>query len=377
MSEVIRIVKMPFLIEDPIEFLRKHGVVGAENLWEALDLLRATDRALEILRVSLEQGVYPEPGDRVTLPREVTAFHAVALTLAWSGSKIAARRFAVAVSKYAGGIMRKMSDEGLVVTARLLGVDMRIEDKGVRIPYMKTIRGVAYRVLRISLGLRDYIRLSARLRGDPKWKLTNQPLWEGRVYLPERSMAPRLLEEKVTERVLEIINKYSEAVKPGTVLPEPLSTLAASLQELLSKTSPRREGRGEGFEARGPIIYDAFPPCMQKILQEAREGGNLSHHERFAIATFLIQLGADEDEVIDVFRQLPDFNEKKTRYQVEHLMGKRGSGKKYMTYSCETMKTLGLCVGECKTKTPLEAYWKNLRSLRRGRNRETRGSGGD
>ncbi|MDW8011110.1 MAG: hypothetical protein RMH84_05920, partial [Sulfolobales archaeon] len=52
------------------------------------------------------------------------------------------------------------------------------------------------------------------------------------------------------------------------------------------------------------------------------------------------------------------------RYQVEHLAGLRGSGKRYRTYSCEKMKSLGLCVAECSTRTPLQYYRRAVRELK-------------
>ncbi len=360
-SEVIRIIRMPFFIEKPMEFLRKHGVL-VDSFTAAIEVLNVKDRVKEILESCILRSMYPEPAPTVSVEQEVIAFHTAALLLAWLGSRALSRRFAVAVGKYSGEYMRKLSDRGLQLASKLLDVDLDFNYK-VRIPYTLTSRGLVYRELKASMSIRDYIRLSKRLKGDPKWKLTNQVLSGGRVFFLERSMIPRLLEEAVVDKVLGVIERYSEALKPGAQLPGELSELGDYVKSLASKTSAGGVGFKQATPVEGVVVYEAFPPCMKRIFEEAREGSNLSHHERFAIATFLVNIGAEEDEIVDLFRNLPDFNEKITRYQVEHLMGKRGSGKRYLTYSCETMKTLGLCIGECKVKNPLEAYRRNLRRL--------------
>jgi DNA primase large subunit len=55
----------------------------------------------------------------------------------------------------------------------------------------------------------------------------------------------------------------------------------------------------------------------------------------------------------------PDFNEKIARYQVEHIAGLRGSRTRYKPPSCQTMRSLGLCVEDGRLcpkwiKNPLE-----------------------
>ena len=78
-----------------------------------------------------------------------------------------------------------------------------------------------------------------------------------------------------------------------------------------------------------------------------------------------------------MFRNMPDFNEKITRYQVEHLAGLRGSGKRYRTYSCEKMKSLGLCKADCGTRSPIQAYYRILsRMVKEGKLRLDSISGG-
>ena len=66
--------------------------------------------------------------------------------------------------------------------------------------------------------------------------------------------------------------------------------------------------------------------------------------ENFAIASYMVNAGYGIDEVVDVFKDRSDFDEKIARYQVEHIAGLRGSRVKYKPPSCSRMKTYGLCI---------------------------------
>jgi len=112
------------------------------------------------------------------------------------------------------------------------------------------------------------------------------------------------------------------------------------------------ERRGLGKGQKGKVVTtatkflksDQYPPCIAKLLEDLKNGKNLPHHARFALATFLLNIGKSIDEVVDLFRNAPDFNERIARYQVEHLAGLRGSRIKYSPYKCSNMRSLGLCV---------------------------------
>lgn len=92
----------------------------------------------------------------------------------------------------------------------------------------------------------------------------------------------------------------------------------------------------------------------------------MPHFVRFAPATFLIHAGWSVDQIVDLFRNAPDFDEKTTRYQVEHIAGRRGGGKRYDPPSCRRMRQEGLCVADCGVGHPLEL----LRRPRQGGNSE-------
>ena len=81
----------------------------------------------------------------------------------------------------------------------------------------------------------------------------------------------------------------------------------------------------------------SYPPCMRRLVDMALEGENLSHHERFALATFLLRV-EDYETVMKIFSYLPDFDPSITSYQLDHIKS-RG----YVIPSCHTLGEWGVC----------------------------------
>ena len=88
---------------------------------------------------------------------------------------------------------------------------------------------------------------------------------------------------------------------------------------------------------------------MKDLIAKLRKGENLTHQARFALTSFLLNAGWSKEQILDLFRSSPDFNEKIASYQISHIE-KRG----YKVPSCETLKNWGLCPGDCSRKYPLE-----------------------
>jgi DNA primase large subunit len=94
---------------------------------------------------------------------------------------------------------------------------------------------------------------------------------------------------------------------------------------------------------------------------------------RFALTAFLLNIGMKTEDVINRYTTVSDFNEQLTRYQVEHIAGKRGGGVKYTPPNCETLQTHGLCIRKdelCKkVKHPLTYYFRKCRQKEAKRER--------
>jgi DNA primase large subunit len=65
--------------------------------------------------------------------------------------------------------------------------------------------------------------------------------------------------------------------------------------------------------------------------------------ERFALTSFLVNVGMDIDEMVELYTSVTDFDESLTRYQIEHIAGMRGGQRKYSPPTCSTLNTHGIC----------------------------------
>ncbi|MGB7954658.1 MAG: hypothetical protein WCF23_11820, partial [Candidatus Nitrosopolaris sp.] len=86
-----------------------------------------------------------------------------------------------------------------------------------------------------------------------------------------------------------------------------------------------------------------YPPCVKHALEVMNKGENLPHSARLMLATYMLAIGKSIDEIIMLFHNAPDYNEKVTKYQIEHLAGLRGSGTKYSVPSCQKLLNQNLC----------------------------------
>jgi DNA primase large subunit len=207
------------------------------------------------------------------------------------------------------------------------------------------------------LGFADYIRNAAVMQ-DKRWKLTNKLLSKGEVFLTQVE-ACRLLEEEVRRYIEQKLEVEVKSLPPNIM--DHINKLKQLFYDKRGKTSWE--------EIPSEIIIVAYPPCVKSLHETISSGRHLSHIGRFALTTFLINVGMDPENVVDLFRSLADFNERMTRYQVEHLAGLRGSRIKYIPPRCDTLRTHGVCPGMdeiCRRRIrhPLAYYRRKLRDIK-------------
>jgi DNA primase large subunit len=196
-----------------------------------------------------------------------------------------------------------------------------------------------------------YLQLIRELSG-PEWRLVNRMVHRGYVYLTEAEVV-RLFRQLVYQRL-----SSTESVPKVTI-----KQLPARLQEA-AEDIVRELVKLRSSYAYETVVEHAedWPPCMEAIRARVAEA---SHKELFSFAAFLINRGYSTEQILVILSERPDFNEKIARYQVEHIAGLRGSRTKYRPPSCQTMKSLGLCVEDGRLcpkwiKNPLE-YRKELK----------------
>jgi DNA primase large subunit len=193
--------------------------------------------------------------------------------------------------------------------------------------------------------LAEYLRLIRELRG-PEWRLVNRVVHRGYVYLTEAEVV-RLFRQLVYQRLSSTENVPKIAIKQ---LPARLQEAAEDIMRELVKL--------RSSYAYETVVEHAedWPPCMEAIKARIAEA---SHKELFTVAAFLVNRGYSTEQILMMLAERPDFNEKIARYQVEHIAGLRGSRTKYRPPSCQTMRSLGLCVEDGRfcpkwIKNPLE-----------------------
>ncbi len=314
-------------------------------------------RALELLETITSQNTIYET--RNTGEEEVLSYYTLLLIAKLFKDNKLLNRIALAYSKKAYQYLKQEPLNTLVEIASIMGIDAEIPRNYPLIPISIRKNRLVYKPRPIKVYFRDYLKYVAkRLARDPKYSLVNQILDKGYVYL-DKEMFTRILEEAIYKHILNT----AEKINPGQ---EQYEWLIEKAKKIFEKTDwLNKRIMSEEFEKsiEGVIDFTAFPPCMKLLLEKLKAGENLSHQERFTIAAFLARIGMDTEAILEYFKNAPDFNEKIARYQIEHIAGLRGSRKKYLPYSCETMRALNLCPVEnpCKGgKNPLAVYKYNL-----------------
>lgn len=371
--------KYPFLvnIRKYVEKRWAHGL----TLIDVLSMLGSTvmQRAKQRVLDAIESDMISDPPISMSVDDELLAYHVSLVIVSAIGDKWLMQSYAVKEAKRVYNNLVREDDRVVEAIGRYLGLNIKYEpDKAARIPYAYSKGTIIYVYLPYRIHFYDYLKHTKRLIGDLSWKLTNQFLKKGYIYLERRRVA-RIIEEVLAEHILSHLVPLDEApdIIKGLVneLTKRLEEKRGKIVREIIESGGFTHEKGIGLhelteELSGIIDVELFPPCMKVIYEKALRGEHLSHHERFAIATFLLNIGMDVDSVINVFRNMPDFNERIARYQVEHLAGLRGSRKRYLPYGCSTMRTIGICVEDCNVKNPLVYYWRQIRRKYREKKRQ-------
>jgi len=162
-------------------------------------------------------------------------------------------------------------------------------------------------------------------------------------------------------------SKLEEDLSQKYDVPEIYETYAKELKQEVNRDKAFSTDKKDF----GAVELDKFPPCIKELLQQSQSGEPMAHQPRFVLATFLININMPTDQIIELFRSTPNFNEKKTRYYIEYSSGKRGSGIQYTPPACAKMVFYGLCLEKdalCqRIKHPL-SYYSIKKGVRRQKN---------
>lgn len=187
------------------------------------------------------------------------------------------------------------------------------------------------------------IHFSSYLKNTPgslDYRLINRNISKGQVLINKHERL-RLLQEAIKEKIqiIPFIKDPSKSLKDA----------AQSLLSELPKITPTKLSFKKGDN----------PPCIESLLISLKKHQNLTHQARWYVAVYLINKKMSNENIIDLFSNFPDYNEKICRYQVEHAKKQR-----YMVPSCATVRGYGLCVANCPIKNPLN--WRSNQSSKAG-----------
>jgi DNA primase large subunit len=193
------------------------------------------------------------------------------------------------------------------------------------------------------MNVSDYLHRATQFN-EVEWKLINRAVDNGYVYL-DGDETVRLIRYEIYKLMYNKIKNMNI-----TKIPDQIKLHATLIK---NKLTP-------------PIKYvrriTAFPPCINKALELLNKSENLPHSARFMLATYMLSSGKSVEEIVLLFQNAPDFNEKITRYQVEHLAGKKGSQTKYSVPACSKLVNENLCYAtiDCKGITNPIQFGKKI-----------------
>lgn len=269
-------------------------------------------------------------------------------------NKIISNRIANLYSKTTYNELNKEMEYNLYFIYKDLKLEVLYEEEPTI--YKKTIIKDQYEILKTNFKIHfiDYLRLSSKLQ-DKSRKLINNPLSNGYVLIQTKSLN-RLIQERVR---MKFLNTNDKNIKNVNVFKDKLlknQEFKTIYEDILNIWESKKEDFEYTFEIgfkKDKDISGSFPPCIKEILSKVKEGQNLIHTERLFIVWFLNALKYPEDEIINIFLALPDFDRDKTGYQVRYAI-KKG----YTPYSCQTLKAYNLCMAKkYKDKFCLEGYF--------------------
>ena len=206
----------------------------------------------------------------------------------------------------------------------------------------------------LSIYFTDYLHYAPTRHKN--WKLVNRELHNGYITITPKDLS-RLTQEALRHRInQELMDKPCHELVKKTFLND--------IQRLQNKVA--RQRKNNELVPMGKLDIEKLPPCIKRILSDVQAGENVPHMGRFALVSFLNSLKLTTQDIIDLFNTAPDFDEEKSRYQIDHITGGINDTS-YTPPGCDKMKTYGLCPSEeideiCKrTNHPSNYYrykWK-------------------
>ncbi len=306
-------------MEGGLDFAVKYPF--SQTAKETIKELELTERIVELGTERLRKALKGDSSARVVFhesdkKEEIGSFAAARMILSALRNHFITNRFAVNESKRVRSFLDKDTEEMVDRVGSEFGIKT-VKERGML------------------LDLPSYLKNCPR---SLDYKLINRRIFNGRVEI-KAAEKKRLIEEAVKKHIEDV-----------PLIRDPPDMIKQAGEKLLQEL-PKNE-------ARITINAEDHPPCITKLLEEAKKHQNLPHHARWYLASYMLSIGISEDELAGIFANMPDYNEKTTRYQISHINKKR-----YSVPSCSTVMTYGLCLAVCRIGNPLN--WHRLTKQRK------------
>jgi len=291
------------------------------------DLKSVVDKAYHRLKVSTKGGIYKseiidgEASDSAR-EKEIFSFLLAIVLIKLTGMHTLIKRFALAEARRAEHHLEK--DLGKASDKSKIDLAIRIIHDLFNIEVIKEDEF-------FKIHVSDYLKHSIDFH-EREWKLVNRHVEDGKVLLtPDKTV--RLIRKELGNY---IISKITNAPTPPII---------SGLENIVNEFT----SIGKDLTPSYIVISGEHPPCIKHAIEVLEKGENLPHSGRFMLATFLLSKGQTVQQIAPLFKNAPDYNERITLYQLNHLTGTSGSGTQYSCPSCEKLKTQSLCfaTSEC------------------------------
>ncbi len=291
------------------------------DITELGSLESVVNRAKERISANFEFEVYFHKKSHKRLEIEIASFPVAVLIVMGVNDNMLRERFALSEAKEMyDHLISEKNDNVALETAKFFEWEINPSEES----------GFPY-----SIRFTNYLVNAARGRlvHTPRWKLINRLVHKGQVYVTRKEVC-RLLQEEIKTYIEERTKEELEQI------PQIIQDVVSEIKEEFLKRKPHLME----FDQIVTAEESDYPPCIKNLVNRTTKGRHLSHVERLTLVTYLINQSVSTDGIINLFSNFPDFREDMTRYQIEHLAGKRGSGTKYKPYNCATLQTHGVCV---------------------------------
>ncbi|MDO8726318.1 MAG: DNA primase large subunit PriL [Candidatus Methanoperedens sp.] len=319
-----------------LEYLRKSDI-GSNDLCTqaAFESIRSTgkERVLEALK---DGAMKYRRFNKLAAEKELLAYPITRIIVSCINNNYLTKRYALAVARLSYEHIIELKIDALKELAADFGINITADSRNMNVVMHFT----------------DYIH-HAHVLHEPKWKLLNRTVEQGMLTISIGDLA-RLMEEAVRNKVeLGLPHEVPQDIR------EALKTYISEVQEAINTRAGKQDFSREDF---GEVVPDCFPTCISSAIADVQANVNLSHTMRFAMTTFLLNIGMKPEKITEIFRASPDFSEQDTNYQISHING--ASGTTYTCPACATMATNGNCPGKApmckKIEHPLVYYRRKV-----------------